>query len=114
MFQSTSTHIMPDSADKIIPNASGSAELKGDAAVKLSNPALAPTLPLLQIAPPSPIAQLPTEIMVDIFVLAVRTSPREHHKDCYATLQTLYVCSGWRNIILHSPRLWSFICNRHK
>ncbi|KAG9026331.1 hypothetical protein FRB95_008998 [Tulasnella sp. JGI-2019a] len=58
---------------------------------------------------PSPINQLPTEDIVEIFVLALRANIQDYHR----TLHTLScVCSSWRNIVQDSPRLWSFIFNR--
>ncbi|KAG8874063.1 hypothetical protein FRB97_006194 [Tulasnella sp. 331] len=81
-----------------------------EVAGKLSHLAIAPDITTPRLDPLSPIATLPTENMVEIFVLAVRRS----FQDYYMILQTLmHVCSAWRNIIRDSPRLWSFIFNRH-
>ncbi|KAF9445457.1 hypothetical protein P691DRAFT_675618, partial [Macrolepiota fuliginosa MF-IS2] len=52
----------------------------------------------------SPVYSLPPEILEEIFVHSLPAFPVLSHE--VAPLLLCSVCSSWRNVALHSSRLW--------
>ncbi|KAF7314676.1 F-box domain-containing protein [Mycena kentingensis (nom. inval.)] len=56
----------------------------------------------------TPIAQLPTEILLEVFVVCVGAANGDMDTSKAPALLTL-VCAEWRNLALHTPTLWTRI-----
>lgn len=55
----------------------------------------------------SPIYRLPPEILGDIFICAARSAFDSTRP--YGWIKLTHVCDAWREVALHTPRLWSHI-----
>jgi hypothetical protein len=56
----------------------------------------------------SPMRRLPPEVIAEIFLRCIPPQPYILHARC-APLMLTGVCKRWRNIVLASPRLWSYV-----
>ncbi|TCD67791.1 hypothetical protein EIP91_011919 [Steccherinum ochraceum] len=64
------------------------------------------TIPTWDADTPSPLVDLPPEILTEIFLLTIGTA----HREVWRTIQPLImVCHYWREVALHAPGIWRYL-----